>query len=294
MGLRPAPSHPATVYHRRDATVFRTPRPRPSRGIRATLTHERRTLAYEAWLEGLEGRHLANLTASEVTRGLRALSSCYVERREKLSTGGALDGAGKRAAFALFYGPQHFLITREIVSRVGGKDARMILDLGCGTGSAGAAAALASGARRIEGFDLNPWAVREANWTYRTFDLDGRASVTNVSRLRLRASPGTLILAAYSVNELPADARSEMLKGFEEAHRKGASVLVIEPIGRRVNLWWTEWANAFSRLGGRGDDWRLDVPLPPRQRLLAKAAGLAVQELTARSLYLRGEAADSG
>jgi hypothetical protein len=169
----------------------------------------------------------------------------------------------------------------------------MILDLGCGTGSAGAAAALASGATSIEGFDLNPWAVREANWTYRAFGLDGRAIVANVSRLRIRAAPGTLILAAYSVNELPGDVRSELLRRFEDAHRGGASLLVVEPIGRRVNAWWNDWATVFTGAGGREDDWRFDIPLPPRQRLLGKGAGLAVGELTARSLYLQGQPADS-
>ena len=68
-----------------------------------------------AWLEALERRHLADLTLSEVARALRALSSCYVERRDKLAEGGALSSKGKRAAFALFYGPQHLLITREIL-----------------------------------------------------------------------------------------------------------------------------------------------------------------------------------
>jgi hypothetical protein len=55
------------------------------------------------WLQGLEERHLATLTPSEVARALRALSSCYVERRAKLAAGGALESAGKRAAFAQFY-----------------------------------------------------------------------------------------------------------------------------------------------------------------------------------------------
>ncbi|MBA3888795.1 MAG: hypothetical protein H0X67_24180, partial [Acidobacteria bacterium] len=59
----------------------------------------------KAWLEALEGRHLSDLTPAEVARALRALSSCYVERRSKLARGGALDSAGKRAAFALFYAP---------------------------------------------------------------------------------------------------------------------------------------------------------------------------------------------
>ena len=46
---------------------------------------------------------------------LRALSSTYVERRGRLGDGAALSGAGKRAAFALFYGPLHYLLIREIV-----------------------------------------------------------------------------------------------------------------------------------------------------------------------------------
>ena len=69
----------------------------------------------EAWLEALERRHLADFTMTEVARALRALSSCYVERRSKLADGGALSSAGKRAAFALFYGPQHFFVVQKIV-----------------------------------------------------------------------------------------------------------------------------------------------------------------------------------
>ena len=65
--------------------------------------------------ESIESRHLANLTRSEVARALRALSSCYVERRTKLASGAALEGAGKRAAFALFYGPLHFATVDHIV-----------------------------------------------------------------------------------------------------------------------------------------------------------------------------------
>ena len=91
-------------------------------------------------------RHLADLTMSEVARALRALSSCYVERRAKLAEGGALSSAGKRAAFALFYGPQHFLITQAILDALppATENITNVVDLGCGTGSAGAAWALAA------------------------------------------------------------------------------------------------------------------------------------------------------
>ena len=71
--------------------------------------------AFNEWLTALEARHLASLTRSELTRALRALSSCYVERRNRLTSGSALDGAGKRAAFALFYAPLHFLTLSRIV-----------------------------------------------------------------------------------------------------------------------------------------------------------------------------------
>ncbi|HEX2341333.1 MAG TPA: hypothetical protein VHI98_12715, partial [Vicinamibacterales bacterium] len=63
----------------------------------------------DQWMRALEARHLIDLQFAEVARALRALSSAYVQRRAALATGAALDGAGKRAAFALFYGPLHFL-----------------------------------------------------------------------------------------------------------------------------------------------------------------------------------------
>jgi hypothetical protein len=61
-----------------------------------------------------------------------------------LGAGAPLQGVGKRAAFALYYGPLHFLLIREIVRGLGAADkgVRPIVDLGCGTGDAGAAWAL--------------------------------------------------------------------------------------------------------------------------------------------------------
>src|SRR5262245_42503983 len=97
----------------------------------------------ERWLAALDTRHLANLTPSEVGRALAALSSCYVERRGKLSDGSALDGAGKRAAFALFYAPLHAFVVSHIIRQLeAARSVARIQDLGCGTGSAGAAWAL--------------------------------------------------------------------------------------------------------------------------------------------------------
>src|SRR2546428_10197693 len=105
--------------------------------------------SYDRWIAAVETRHLADFRFVEVTRALRALSSAYVERRHAMQRGAALDSAGKRAAFSLFYGPLHFLAVRHIVRELGARvaDAATILDLGCGSGVAGAAWAIESGGR---------------------------------------------------------------------------------------------------------------------------------------------------
>ena len=243
----------------------------------------------ENWLASLERRHLADLTASELARALRALSSCYVERRGKLASGGALDSAGKRAAFALFYGPLHFLVTEAIVGAIPESASPAIaelVDIGCGTGVAGAAWALGSGGARVRGVDRHPWAVTEANWTYRELGVNGRATQEDAARVHLPSHDGAGIIAAYTVNELPSAARDALLPRLLQAHAHGARVLVIEPIARRIATWWDAWQGAFESAGGRAGEWRFASTLPARQRQLGRAAGLDPRELTARTLWL--------
>jgi hypothetical protein len=238
----------------------------------------------QRWLAALDERHLADLTPSEVARALRALSSCYVERRGKLAQGGALDSAGKRAAFALFYGPLHFLTVREIAGSLEVPPLDHITDLGCGTGVGGAALALGTGSTRISGLDRNPWAVGEANRTYRDLGLSGRATQADVSRARLADRPGSAIVLAYTVNELPDAVRDELLPTLVAAHGRGVRILIVEPIARTIARWWSAWERAFAA-GGRADEWRFPAQLPTRQRDLARAAGLDPRELTARSIW---------
>lgn len=247
---------------------------------------DRRTAA---WLDALEHRHLADLTFSEVARALRSLSSCYVERRSRLAAGGALEGRGKRAAFALFYGPLHFLVTRHIVRELQrATDARLerIVDLGCGTGTAGAGWALETGVGRISGFDRNPWAVNEAGWTYRALGIAGRAVQADAVRTPIRAASGDGLLLAYVLNELPDESRAALRRKLLGAGARRARLLVIEPIARRVAPWWSGWEDACASAGGRSDEWRFPADLPRLQRDLARAAGLDPRELTARTLAL--------
>jgi hypothetical protein len=246
--------------------------------------------AVAAWLTALETRHLADLTFPEVSRALRALSSCYVERRSRLGRGAALDGAGKRAAFALFYGPLHFLLVRHVVAGLGASLGyeRTIVDLGCGTGVGGAAWAVESGgAPAVVGVDRNPWAVREAEWTWRALGLRGRAGVGDVSKARLPRGP-LAILAAFAANEWPPSARDEMRGRLLDLVAGGHALLVIEPIAGGVAPWWREWASAFTSAGGQTDEWRVRAPLPDIVSRLDRAVGLDHREITGRSIYVAG------
>jgi methyltransferase family protein len=255
--------------------------------------------AIDAWVAALERRHLANLTRSELTRALRALSSCYVERREKLAGGAALEGHGKRAAFALFYGPLHFLTVTAVARALLANETAIdtIVDLGCGTGVGGAAWAMACARPpTVTGIDRNAWAVQEANWTYKTLGIAGRAKTGDaVRQFPPIRSRGTAILLAYTVNELPAGIRSPLLDRIVDAVRAGAALLIVEPISRKVTDWWPEWNARLSEVGARADDWRFQASLPPLLRQIAKGAGLDPRELTARSIsHIRPGAASQG
>ena len=241
-----------------------------------------------SWLDALEQRHLANLTRSELTRALRALSSCYIERREKLASGNALEGAGKRAAFALFYGPLHFLTIAEILRAVdaSARPPATIHDLGCGTGVGGAAWALACDGRpSVTGVDRSAWTIAEANWTYSRLAVRGRAKTGDAVRDFPRgASPDTAVMLAYTANELPPDQRSLLLEKVSDAVGCGARLVVVEPIAKRDRPWWPEWAERLAGLGAREDEWRFQASLPTTTRQIAKSAGLNPRELTARTL----------
>jgi SAM-dependent methyltransferase len=247
---------------------------------------------FAAWLAALEARHLADLRVPEVTRALRALSSAYVERRHRVAYGTALDSTGKRAAFALFYAPLHFITMQHVLCALGARVSPLssILDIGCGTGAAGAAWALAvHNSPKVYGIDRHPWAVEETRWTYRHFRLRGQARQGDVVRLpSLRA--GSAAVAAYILNELSDISRRRVEDALLAAAGRGARVLVLEPIARAVVPWWDASAKRIEGAGGRADEWRFLADLPPLLRLLDKAAGLNHGELKVRSLYCSGAA----
>lgn len=249
----------------------------------------------DRWMAALQQRHLADLQFPEVTRALRALSSTYVERRGALREGAALAGAGKRAAFALFYGPLHYLLVQAVAARLPGACdiGGPLVDLGCGTGAAGAAwASVCTSRPQLHGIDRHPWAVHEAHATYRDLGLSGRAVVGDVGRDAL--PKGRAYLAAFTLNELPDDARRRVLARLLERSAAGSAVLIVEPLAKTASPWWAADLAPFLAAGGRTDEWRLPAVLPPLVAKLDHAAGLRHRELTGRTLWIAGGSTRSG
>jgi hypothetical protein len=241
------------------------------------------------WIDEIQERYLRTLTFPEIRKGVVALSRIYVEERRRIDRGAVFEGAGKRAAFACFYSPLHFLLVRELVTALGAErdPPRRILDLGCGLAVAGAAWATRCERKpQVVGFEKSAWAAEEARWLFARLGLRGR-----IHQKPLREAPaagrGDALVAAYAVNELEATERSALLDRLLSAAKRGASVLVVEPLARRTSPWWPEWQERFLGASGRADEWRFALSLPPPVALLDRASGLDHRELTARALYLR-------
>jgi hypothetical protein len=247
---------------------------------------------FEAWVAWLRERHFETLTFPEIRKGVVALSRIYVEERNRIGTN-VFDGAGKRAAFACFYTPLHYLLVHRIVTALGAHEPppRRIVDVGCGLLPAGAAWAHAAGGRpRVVGVDQSAWAVAEAKASLGVLAVHAR-----IHQKRIGEAPmpkrGEAVVAAFTVNELANELRDKLLDRLVRAARRGASVLVVEPIARRAAKWWNGWADVVRAEGGRDDEWRFpigsDVELPPIVAELDRAARLDHRELTGRSLFLR-------
>jgi hypothetical protein len=208
------------------------------------------------WVAALEQRHLADLRVQEVTRALRALSSAYVERRERgvrQHVHGTLDTAGKRAAFALYYAPLHFIAVTEVTHALGADrpGPHSIIDFGCGTGAAGAAWAVSGGSSAtVLGIDRHPWAVSETRWTLGQLGVQGRARQGDIGRLP-PSRPHTSVIAAYVLNELPDEARRHVEDDLVTVAGRGGHVLILEPLARGVAPWWNTTAERITALGGR-------------------------------------------
>jgi hypothetical protein len=169
-----------------------------------------------------------------------------------------------------------------------GRPDATIVDVGCGTGVAGAAWALETGARApILGIDRHPWAVAEAQRTWRALGLRGTAARADAARVRWPRGPAAIV-AAYTANEITKEARAALLDAFRARAARGDALLIVEPVAGAAAPWWDEWRRAFEPWGVRSDEWRIRPALPTIVERLDRAAGMNHREVTGRTLFVAG------
>jgi SAM-dependent methyltransferase len=244
--------------------------------------------SFDRWLEETVSRHRRELTFTEIRKGVQALSSLYVERRDE---GGlaprAVEGRGKRAALACYYAPLHFLTVHHAIRMVGDElpAPDRIVDLGCGTGAVGAAAATTLDAGcQIVGCDRSGWALGEARETWNAFGLPGRARRSELPRGIPAPAAGDLWCCGWFLSELlPAD-REYVLGRLRGGVGRGARVLLLEPLSTRVSPWWQEWCDALEPAGVRSELVRVSIHRPRFIAEMDKAARLDHQVIGGRVL----------
>jgi SAM-dependent methyltransferase len=250
--------------------------------------------AYDAWQERALARFLPPLTFQELRRGVQALSSLYVERRGGGDLASrSLDGAGKRAAFACFYAPLHFLTLFHALRGEALGAPQRIVDVGCGTGAAGAAlacglASASSPAPRLLALDRSGFALAETRHTHAAFGLRGATRRGSLPGALPELRAGDLAIVAWCANELAEEARSGLLAALLRGAAQGAGIVVAEPLATGAAPWWRAWVSAFEPAGGRSREARARLDLPDFLARLDRAAGLRHEELGARVLVVPG------
>ena len=216
------------------------------------------------------------------------MSALYVQGRSKGRLARrAADGAGKRAAFASYYAPLHFLMAWAAADAVGlgsGAPVREVHDLGCGTGVVGAAVALKVGGARVKGVDVAPWTVGASRRTFQALGVRGRARAGALPGAFPRAKSGAILVAGWSLNELDGDTRSAVLQRIAGALQAGAGLLVLEPLSTKVTPWWPEAVAALRPTGATEQLVRLETDLPDWLARMDQATGLDHRQIGARVL----------
>jgi hypothetical protein len=244
---------------------------------------------FDRWLADVVARHSPPLTFPELRKGVRALSSLYVERRAAGPIAPRVrDGQAKRAAFATYYAALHFLTAHHALLRIGPErlgEVRRIHDLGCGTAAAGAALAAAlPEPPEVNASDSASWVLPEARRTLAAFGIPATVRRANLRAALRRARSGDLALLAWVVNELDAPAREEIEHSLCDAIGRGCRVLVLEPLAGGVSPWWPDWSRRFRAEGLREEQVKLRVVLPAWIAKMDRASGLDHAALGARIL----------
>jgi len=227
-----------------------------------------------------------SLDFSDLRKGVRSLSSLYVERRGSGDIAiRSISSPAKRAAFATYYAGLHFLTAWHATRVLELGACKRIVDLGCGTGAAGAGAAIGCGAREMLGVDRSGWALGETRRTWAAFGLRGRTLRASLPARAPRLGEGDRVVLGWALNELAPEGRLALVEALLRGARAGADVLVLEPLAGFVSPWWAPLSREVESAGVRETQVKARVKLPEWIERMDRAAGLDHSELGARVLH---------
>jgi len=243
---------------------------------------------FDAWLAATVARHTVDLEFRELRKGAQALSWLYVERRAEGDLAArAVDGRGKRAALASYYAPLHFLATQHALLRIGPARfgaLRRVIDLGCGTGATGAAAARMLDCADVVAIDRSGFALSEARHTYAAFGLLSHTKRAQLPGAAPRPAPGELWVLGWAVNELDDRSRNALGERVVRAIESGVRLLLLEPLAGGVVPWWSEWCAELAKLRVFDFESKARVVLPEWIARVDRAASLDHRVIGARVL----------
>ena len=244
--------------------------------------------AFDVWVEGAVARYSDGLEFREIRKGVQALSSLYVQRREGADLSArAIEGHGKRAALVTYYAPLHFLAAWHALAELGPErlgTPQRVWDLGCGSGGAGAAAALAVGADEVTGIDRSGFALGEARRTYAAFGLLGRTRRGRLPKAAPVPKRGELWVLGWAVNELEEEDRQGLFRTLCAALEAGVVMVLLEPLAGSAVPWWRSWAQALIDRGVTEGTLKRSLARPEWIAKLDRAAGLDHRVIGARVL----------
>jgi SAM-dependent methyltransferase len=231
---------------------------------------------------------MADLEFKEIRKGAQALSWLYVERRAGADLAArAVEGRGKRAALATYYAPLHFLATHYALAGIGPSRfgaVRRVVDLGCGTGAAGAAVARMLDVADVVAIDRSGFALSEARHTYAAFGLLAQTKRALLPDAAPRPQAGDLWVLGWAVNELDAGARDGLGARVVGALQRGVRLLLLEPLAGGVSPWWAEWCSALGAHGVVDFESKTRIVQPEWIARLDRAAALDHRVVGARVL----------
>ena len=247
----------------------------------------------------LEARHLSELTFAEVRRALQALSSVYVERRERMAEGAGSTGPASAPRSPSTTGRCTSCSCARSCARSARPPAPRAAP-GPRLRHRHRGRGLGAGVRAPDagrGVDRSGWAVAEARWTSRASASTGRTTRADATTAPPAQAPG----------RRPRRVHRERARG--QAHARGCCRACSSRPGgldrprrradlRRVTPRWPEWAGAVEdrRRPGARTSGASAPPMPTALALLGKAAGLDAGELSrpVASSCRRGRAGPAG